>query len=67
MENQVDLYRQIAAHFQTMTGIAPFRGPGTESVDKTRLPEMIELCKHCRDLEDQAVNGIKAELEMQEC
>ena len=58
-----ELYEKISGHFGTMQEIAPFRGPQAAGIDKKRIPEMINLVKECRDLEESAVAEIKKVLE----
>lgn len=62
LQKEAALYGKIAEYFDTMLQIAPFRGPGQAAVDKTRIPEMTDLLKQCKVLEEQAVNGIAAAL-----
>lgn len=55
LEEAVDLYRQVAAKYQEITRIIPFTGPGPQSFDAGKIPEILALVRQCLNLEDQAM------------
>ncbi|MBN2445077.1 MAG: hypothetical protein JXJ04_27220 [Spirochaetales bacterium] len=59
-----ELYARIAEGFETMSQIAPFRGPGAAEIDKERIPEMINVVRGCQVMEDKAMAGLRKALEI---
>ena len=63
LNKAAEFYQQIVANYQRMEQFAPFTGP-TSSVDQKFIPEIIELVKESKNLEDQAMEIIKKVLEV---
>lgn len=59
-----ELYRQIAGNFRRMTELFPFSGENGVGgrLDRSKTPEVLELAKVCKELEEKAIGILAAQL-----
>ncbi len=59
-----ELYNQIAGKYEELTRIFPFSGSNGEggTADRSKAPEALKLARECFELEEQAMQIIKASI-----
>ena len=57
-EKIITLFEKISEKFKIMSNLVPFKGSGISDVDKNNITEVMTLARECRDLEDEAMEGI---------
>ncbi len=62
LEEPLKLYGKVSQNYAKLVEIVPFRGPQMAFVDWKSLPEMINLVKESKDLEDRAMAMIDESL-----
>lgn len=62
LDEAAQLYRQVAENYKELTRLVPFMGPGSGSLDRSVVPQVLDLVRQCLDQEERAMTSIESVL-----